>query len=170
MFARVGLPMIFVFLWSSAFVTGKVAVIYATPFALLLVRFFIVALLFGGMMLVARFWLARQRRETATPPAQIASADGWRTLWQPPLSVMLHGGYLGSVFLALSMGVPAGLTALVVSMQPLLSSFLAIFCSPKRCAIFNGPGSFSALLGSRSYWCRRSVTAQLARCHWPRLG
>ena len=31
------------------------------------------------------------------------------------------------VFLALSMGVPAGLTALVVSMQPLLSSFLAIF-------------------------------------------
>jgi drug/metabolite transporter (DMT)-like permease len=40
---------------------------------------------------------------------------------------MLHGGYLGSVFLALSMGVPAGLTALVVSMQPLLSSFLAIF-------------------------------------------
>ena len=40
---------------------------------------------------------------------------------------MLHGGYLGSVFLALSMGIPAGLTALVVSMQPLLSSFLAIF-------------------------------------------
>lgn len=128
MFARVGLPMIFVFLWSSAFVTGKVAVIYATPFALLLVRFFIVALLFGGMMLVARFWLARQRRETATPPAQIASADGWRTLLATAIvGVMLHGGYLGSVFLALSMGVPAGLTALVVSMQPLLSSFLAIF-------------------------------------------
>jgi drug/metabolite transporter (DMT)-like permease len=128
MFARVGLPMIFVFLWSSAFVTGKVAVIYATPFALLLVRFFIVALLFGGMMLVARFWLARQRRETATPPAQPASADGWRTLLATAIvGVMLHGGYLGSVFLALSMGVPAGLTALVVSMQPLLSSFLAIF-------------------------------------------
>ena len=128
MFARVGLPMIFVFLWSSAFVTGKVAVIYATPFALLLVRFFIVALLFGGMMLVARFWLARQRRETATPPAQTASADGWRTLLATAsVGVMLHGGYLGSVFLALSMGVPAGLTALVVSMQPLLSSFLAIF-------------------------------------------
>jgi len=128
MFARVGLPMIFVFLWSSAFVTGKVAVIYATPFALLLVRFFIVALLFGGMMLVARFWLARQRRETATPPAQTASADGWRTLLATAIvGVMLHGGYLGSVFLALSMGVPAGLTALVVSMQPLLSSFLAIF-------------------------------------------
>ena len=47
MFVRVGLPMIFVFLWSSAFVTGKVAVIYATPFALLVGRFFIVALLFG---------------------------------------------------------------------------------------------------------------------------
>ena len=128
MFARVGLPMIFVFLWSSAFVTGKVAVIYATPFALLLVRFFIVALLFGGMMLVARFWLARQRRETATPTAQTASADSWRMLLATTIvGVMLHGGYLGSVFLALSMGVPAGLTALVVSMQPLLSSFLAIF-------------------------------------------
>ena len=99
MFARVGLPMIFVFLWSSAFVTGKVAVIYATPFALLLVRFFIVALLFGGMMLVARFWLARQRRETATPPAQIASADGWRTLLATAIvGVMLHGGFLAVCF------------------------------------------------------------------------
>ena len=149
MFARVGLPMVFVFLWSSAFVTGKVAVIYATPFALLFVRFFIVALLFGGMILVARLWLARQRWETATPGIRplcrwLADAGNchcrgdaaWRLSWQ--------------VFLALSMGVPAGLTALVVSMVPLLSSFLAFFCLPKR-AIFNGPVSFSALLGSRSY-------------------
>ena len=128
MFAQIGLPMIFVVLWSSAFVTGKVAVIYATPFALLLVRFFIVALLFGGMMLVTRLWVSHQRRETVTPSAKIASADGWQTLLATAtIGVMLHGGYLGSVFLALSMGIPAGLTALVVSMQPLLSSFIAIF-------------------------------------------
>ena len=87
MFARVGLPMIFVFLWSSAFVTGKVAVIYATPFALLLVRFFIVALLFGGMMLVARFWLARQRRgkQQRRQHRLLWQMAGGR-FWQPPLS------------------------------------------------------------------------------------
>jgi drug/metabolite transporter (DMT)-like permease len=148
MFARVGLPMIFVFLWSSAFVTGKVAVIYATPFALLLVRFFIVALLFGGMMLVARFWLARQRRETATPPAQTASADGWRTLLATAIvGVMLHGFYLGSVFLALSLGIPAGLAALVVSMQPLLSSFLAIFLFAEALRRIQWAGIFLGFVG-----------------------
>lgn len=123
MLYRVGLPLVFVFLWSSAFITAKVGVVYATPFALLLVRFFIVAILFGGMMMIAIQW---QRRKTGQAPAP--SSDSWRTIGATALvGMMLHGGYLGSVFLALDMGVPAGLAALIVSMQPLLSSFFAIF-------------------------------------------
>ena len=95
MFARVGLPMVFVFLWSSAFVTGKIAVIYATPFAFLLLRFSIVALLFGGLMLAAKAWLAHQRRKPQTPaqdtPAQ-DTPDNWRTLLATAIvGVVLHG-------------------------------------------------------------------------------
>ena len=131
MFARVGLPMVFVFLWSSAFVTGKIAVIYATPFGFLLLRFSIVALLFGGLMLAAKAWLAHQRRKAQTPAQDTPEQDkpdNWRTLMATAIvGVMLHGFYLGSVFLALSFGIPAGLAALIVSMQPLLASFLAIF-------------------------------------------
>ena len=123
MLYRVGLPLLFVFLWSSAFVTAKVGVVYATPFALLLVRFFIVAVLFGSMMVFA---LHLHKRKTGQPSAP--SPDSWRTIGATGIvGMMLHGGYLGSVFLALDMGIPAGLAALIVSMQPLLSSFLAIF-------------------------------------------
>lgn len=151
MFARVGLPMVFVFLWSSAFVTGKIAVIYATPFAFLLLRFSIVALLFGGLMLAAKAWLAHQRRKPQTPaqdtPAQ-DTPDNWRTLLATAIvGVMLHGFYLGSVFLALSLGIPAGLAALVVSMQPLLSSFLAIFLFAEALRRIQWAGIFLGFVG-----------------------
>ena len=161
MFARVGLPMVFVFLWSSAFVTGKIAVIYATPFAFLLLRFSIVALLFGGLMLAAQAWLAHQRRKPQTSaqetsahetpahetPAQ-ETPDNWRTLLATAIvGVMLHGFYLGSVFLALSLGIPAGLAALVVSMQPLLSSFLAIFLFAEALRRIQWAGIFLGFVG-----------------------
>ena len=161
MFARVGLPMVFVFLWSSAFVTGKIAVIYATPFAFLLLRFSIVALLFGGLMLAAKAWLAHQRRKPQTSaqetsahetpahetPAQ-KTPDNWRTLLATAIvGVMLHGFYLGSVFLALSLGIPAGLAALVVSMQPLLSSFLAIFLFAEALRRIQWAGIFLGFVG-----------------------
>ena len=161
MFARVGLPMVFVFLWSSAFVTGKIAVIYATPFAFLLLRFSIVALLFGGLMLAAKAWLAHQRRKPQTSaqetsahetpahetPAQ-ETPDNWRTLLATAIvGVVLHGFYLGSVFLALSLGIPAGLAALVVSMQPLLSSFLAIFLFAEALRRIQWAGIFLGFVG-----------------------
>ena len=161
MFARIGLPTVFVFLWSSAFVTGKIAVIYATPFAFLLLRFSIVALLFGGLMLAAKAWLAHQRRKPQTSaqetsahetpahetPAQ-ETPDNWRTLLATAIvGVMLHGFYLGSVFLALSLGIPAGLAALVVSMQPLLSSFLAIFLFAEALRRIQWAGIFLGFVG-----------------------
>ena len=146
MFARVGLPMVFVFLWSSAFVTGKIAVIYATPFAFLLLRFSIVALLFGGLMLAAKAWLAHQRRKAQTPAQD--TRDNWGTLLATAIvGVMLHGFYLGSVFLALSLGIPAGLAALVVSMQPLLSSFLAIFLFAEALRRIQWAGIFLGFVG-----------------------
>ena len=151
MFARVGLPMVFVFLWSSAFVTGKIAVIYATPFAFLLLRFSIVALLFGGLMLAAQAWPAHQRRKPQTPAQDTPpqdTPDNWRTLLATAIvGVVLHGFYLGSVFLALSLGISAGLAALVVSMQPLLSSFLSIFLFAEALRHIQWAGIFIGFVG-----------------------
>ncbi len=99
-------------------------------------------------MLVARLWLAYQHRKIVTPPTQTAVTDGWRTLLATiSIGVMLHGGYLGSVFLALSMDVPAGLTALVVSMQPLLSSFLAIFLFAEKPRFIQWTGILLGFVG-----------------------
>ena len=49
MLERVGLPITFVLLWSSAFVAAKSGVVYATPFAFLAVRFAIVAAIFASI-------------------------------------------------------------------------------------------------------------------------
>ena len=67
MLFRLVLPLVFVGLWSSAFVTAKVGVVYATPFAMLLVRFATVSLLFLAILLVTHLWL--KRRKQATVPA-----------------------------------------------------------------------------------------------------
>ena len=65
MLFRLVLPLVFVGLWSSAFVTAKVGVVYATPFAMLLARFSIVSLVFVAMLLVTRMWLLARRQPQA---------------------------------------------------------------------------------------------------------
>lgn len=42
-----------------------------------------------------------------------------------PLGLLLHAGYLGGVFFAISRGMPAGLAALIVGLQPILTALLA---------------------------------------------
>ena len=68
MLFRLVLPLVFVGLWSSAFVTAKVGVVYATPFAMLLARFSIVSLVFVAMLLVTRMWLLAQRQPQRLAP------------------------------------------------------------------------------------------------------
>ena len=119
---RVILPLIFVGLWSSAFVSAKVGVQYATPFAMLMLRFGIVSCLFGLIMLAA--WTLRYSPpETPERPVMALTAL---------VGLLLHGIYLGSVFFALSRGLSAGISALIVSLQPLLASGLAIILFDER--------------------------------------
>ena len=131
MLFRLVLPLVFVGLWSSAFVTAKVGVVYATPFAMLLVRFAIVSLLFLAILLATHLWL-KQRRQASAPESRPArpslSTIGLTAL----VGVLLHGIYLGSVFFALSVGLSAGISALIVSLQPILASTLAIFLFAER--------------------------------------
>lgn len=116
MLYRIILPLVFVGLWSSAFVTAKVGVQYATPFAMLMLRFGIVSVLFGLILLAVRHW---RNATQGLPTRQVIALTAL-------VGLLLHGIYLGSVFFALSQGLPAGISALIVSLQPLLASRLAI--------------------------------------------
>jgi drug/metabolite transporter (DMT)-like permease len=103
-------PFIFIILWSSAFVTTKPIIDNSDPFAALAFRFFFVAL---GFFLFA----------VSTKKRILISS---RNLFQAILSgVLFHGIYLGGVFYSVSIGVPTGIAALIVTLQPILTNALA---------------------------------------------
>ena len=103
-------PFIFVILWSSAFVTTKPIINNSDPFAALAFRFFFVAL---GFLIFAIF--TKQKILTNN-----------RNLLQSIFSgVLFHGIYLGGVFYSVSIGIPTGIAALIVTLQPILTNALA---------------------------------------------
>ena len=103
-------PFIFVILWSSAFVTTKPIIDNSDPFAALAFRFFFVAL---GFFL---FTIYKNQKILTTN----------KNLLQSIISgVLFHGVYLGGVFYSVSIGIPTGITALIVTLQPILTNALA---------------------------------------------
>jgi drug/metabolite transporter (DMT)-like permease len=105
-------PFIFVILWSSAFITTKPIIDNSDPFAALAFRFFLVAL---GFLIFS--FLTKKKILIKT-----------KYLFESIFSGMLfHGFYLGGVFFAISKGMPTGITALIVTLQPVLTN---VFVGP----------------------------------------
>ena len=104
------LPLIFILLWSSAFITTKPIVDYSDPFAALSFRFFIVAVGFYIFSIYSK---------------QKIFADFKNILPSISTGVLFHGFYLGGVFYSISIGLPTGITALIVTLQPILTNALA---------------------------------------------
>ncbi len=103
-------PFIFIVLWSSAFVTTKPIIDNSDPFAALAFRFFIVAL---GFFLFSIY----TKKQILT---------NQKNLIQSLFSgVLFHGVYLGGVFYSISIGMPTGIAALIVTLQPILTNALA---------------------------------------------
>lgn len=107
---RLGGPALFVLLWSTGFVGAKYGLPYAEPFTFLGVR-----LLAAGVLLGLLALLLRSAGMAARPQYGHAAVAG----------LLLHAGYLGGVFYAISLGIPAGVAAVVVSLQPVLTAVLA---------------------------------------------
>ena len=103
-------PFLFVILWSSAFITSKIIVQDASPFASLAFRFAIVT---AGFFCFAAFL----KESLLASRKDMLEAAG--------TGILFHGLYLGGVFFAISKGMPAGLSALIVSLQPVLTGALA---------------------------------------------
>ena len=103
-------PVVFVLLWSTGFVGARYGLPYAPPFTLLAVRMVIAAAALAVMAAVVRS--AWPRRTDAYRQSAI-------------IGVLLHAGYLGGVFYAISVGLPVSVTALVVCLQPVVVAVLA---------------------------------------------
>ncbi len=117
------LPIIFVLLWSSAFVAGKEGVQHATPFAFLAVRFSIVSLIF--IVITVGIWAWRSKDKKKAVISQDRSNSP--IIQTAFVGVLIHGIYLGSTFFAMANDLGAALAALIVSTQPLLTTASAVF-------------------------------------------
>ena len=103
-------PFLFVFFWSSAFVSGQIIVQSASPFASLSFRFMIVAL---GFMIFAKIFNEKIFVKRSL-------------IYQSAVTgILFHGFYLGGVFFSYSVGLSATLSALIVGLQPVLTNILS---------------------------------------------
>jgi drug/metabolite transporter (DMT)-like permease len=103
-------PGLFVLLWSTGFIGAKFGLPYAPPLTFLCLRYAIVMALLALAALAFRAPWPRSRREI---------------LDLALVGTLVHGAYLGGVFLAINHGLPAGVTALVTGLQPLLTAAAA---------------------------------------------
>lgn len=102
------MPFLFVLIWSTGFIVAKFGLPYAEPLTFLLLRFVGVIMVLLPIVLVMRApWPHGRIR-------QIALAG-----------VLVQAGYLGGVWCAIKIGMPAGLSALIVGLQPILTAFAA---------------------------------------------
>ena len=100
-------PLLFVVLWSTGFIGARLGLPHTEPLTFLFVRYVAVVVLMLAIALASR-----------APWPQ-----GWRAWFHIGVAgLLLHGVYLGGVFIAISLGLPAGVAALVVGVQPLLTA------------------------------------------------
>mgnify|MGYP005991748311 FL=1 len=103
-------PLIFVLLWSSAFITTKPIINNSDPFAALAFRFFFVAIGFYLFSLYSKQSIIINQKNLI------------ESLFS---GVLFHGFYLGGVFYSISIGMPTGIAALIVTLQPVLTNALS---------------------------------------------
>lgn len=105
-------PFVFVVLWSSGFIGAKYGLPYAEPFTFLFLRMFF-ALFPLGLFL----YLLKPKWPTHFGQYVRLTISG----------LLMHAVYPGGVFVALKSGLAAGLVAVIVGLQPILTTLLAIF-------------------------------------------
>ena len=137
------LPIIFVVLWSSAFVAGKAGVQHATPFAFLAVRFLIVALIFMAVAAGSSIWLMKDQAKSIS----LRDQSNGPILQTALVGLLIHGAYLGGTFFAMANGLGAALAALIASTQPLLTTTLAILLFGEKPLLIQWVGIFIGFAG-----------------------
>ena len=126
-------PFIFILLWSSAFITTKPIVDNSDPFSALAFRFFFVAVGFYFFSLISKNSILINRNN----------------LVESVLSgVLFHGVYLGGVFYSISIGMPTGIAALIVTLQPILTNILSGPILNEKVTFKQWTGAFLGFVGA----------------------
>ena len=103
-------PFIFIILWSSAFITTKPIIDNSDPFTALAFRFFFVALGFYLFCIYTKQSILINKKNLL------------ESLFS---GILFHGFYLGGVFFSISIGMPTGIAALIVTLQPVITNALS---------------------------------------------
>ncbi len=103
-------PFIFIILWSSAFITTKPLIDNSDPFSALAFRFSIVT---AGFFIFSLY--SKQN-------IFVSKKNFFESFFS---GVLFHGLYLGGVFFSISKGMPTGIAALIVTLQPILTNALS---------------------------------------------
>ena len=109
-------PFLFVWIWSTGFINAKYALPYIEPFYFLIIRMILAALAFLILIFVLKKrWPTRNQ-----------------AVMQMIIGILLHSVYLGGVFFAVHLGMPAGISSIFVGLHPALTALLGfIFLSQK---------------------------------------
>ncbi|MGB8103598.1 MAG: DMT family transporter [Pseudolabrys sp.] len=102
-------PVLFVLLWSTGFIGARYGLPNIEPLTFLAVRMAFVVLVMAAIAIIGR---ARVPNVREVQHALVAGS-------------LVHGLYLGGVFTAISQGIPAGISALIPGLQPILTSTIA---------------------------------------------
>jgi drug/metabolite transporter (DMT)-like permease len=125
------MPWVFVALWSTGFIGAKFGLPYVEPLTFLLVRYLLLVAILLPIALIGRItW------PSWSLAGHIAVAG-----------VLVHGVYLGGVFLAIAHGLSAGLASLVVGLQPLLTAVVVGPVLGERVAVRQWFGLILGLVG-----------------------
>src|SRR5579871_612150 len=124
-------PAIFVVLWSTGFVATKYVLRSADPLTYLAIRMAIVVAIMAVIVVVVRpRW-----------PGRIGIAHS------AVAGLLVHGIYLGGTAIAISLSIPAGLSALIPGLQPILTSTLANRWLGERVTVLQWTGLLLGLAG-----------------------
>ena len=126
-------PLIFILLWSSAFITTKPIIDNSDPFAALAFRFFFVATGFYLFSLYLK---------------QSIIVDIKNIIESLFSGVLFHGLYLGGVFFSISIGMPTGIAALIVTLQPVLTNILSGPILDEKITLKQWAGVFLGFIGT----------------------
>lgn len=124
-------PVLFVLMWATGFVVARLSAPHADPLFFLSIRFPIAGLIFAAIALALHApWPGPRQAFHATVAG-----------------IFLHGGYLGPVYWAVAHGMPAGVSALIVGLQPLMTAILAAWMVKEKIALRHWLGLAVGILG-----------------------
>ena len=125
------IPFVFVLLWPTGFVGAKFGLPYAEPLTFLALRFGIAAILLWAVMLL----FGTPRLSAGASPGQAATG------------ILVHALYLGGVFVAISWGLEAGVSALILGLQPIVTALFARWILGERLRLIQWMGMALGLAG-----------------------